>query len=630
MTSSEIRDIYNTFWTTGDRAHVKIPNISLVPNVDSTLLFVNSGMFPIAPYLSGQKHPEGKRLFNIQRCLRPKYEEVLEVGDNRHTILFEMLGNWSLGDYDKTKQIPWIMELYVKYFHLDPTRIYVTVWAGDEKIPRDDIAIDLWKDTFKKYGINAEFSQDIYNIPSNLETGKIHKLRIFPYGRGKNWWQRGEAAGELGGPSSEVFYDMGNIEKEQDKYHVNDDSGRFVEIGNNVFMEYFLDKNMIWQPLEQKNIDFGGGFERTLMCLQDKHDIFETDIFDTILNKISELSSKHYKTEGKNNEFTSAFRVIADHARAATFIIADGILPSNKDQGYILRKFIRRMVRFGKKIGIENNFGSILALEVINKMSPAYPYLIENKEKIISAITSEEEKFRKTLSNGLKEIEKLIQKKTIINGELAFHIYETYGFPMELTLEEFNIGFEESEKIISNFKASAKKHQEQSRIGAEHKFKGGLADQSEEVTKLHTAHHILLKALQTILSPDIKQKGSNITGERLRIDFNYPEKISAEQISQIELFVNDVINKNYPVVRIEMPKKEAEKIGAQMEFGQIYPDLVSVYEIKNKSNEIISLEFCGGPHVSKTGLIGEKNRKFKIIKQENIGSGTRRIKANLQ
>jgi alanyl-tRNA synthetase len=628
-TSLELRQKFVEFWTSKERDTREIPNVSLVPNVDSTLLFVNSGMFPLAPYLAGQKHPLGTRLCNFQRCLRPKYEEVLEVGDNRHTIFFEMMGNWSLGDFDKTKQIPWILELYVKYFGIDPTRLYVSVWGGDEKIPRDNVAINSWKEEFLKYGVEADFSEDITNIPSTLEDGKDHKFRIFPYGRGKNWWQRGEARGELGGPSSEIFYDLGQIEIQQNQYHINDDSGRFVEIGNNVFMEYFLDDELKWQPLAQKNIDFGGGFERAAMCVQNKRDIFETDLFDSILKKIGEISGKEYKTNSKNNQYTSFFRVIADHIRASTFIIADGITPSSKDQGYILRKFLRRMVRFGKKLNIENNFGTELAKIVVQEMSPAYPYLLEQSQKIYSTIEEEENKFRKTLGNGLKEIEKLKKKGTLIDGSVAFHIYETYGFPMELTLEEFDLDAKKTEDLISDFKSSAKIHQEKSRIGAMDKFKGGLADKSVEVTKLHTTHHILLKALQKILDPSIKQRGSNITGERLRIDFNYNERLTPEEIVRIENFVNEVIQKDNTVEHIEMPKSEAEKIGAEMEFGQKYPDTVSIYKITDSAGNIISMEFCGGPHVKSTLEISEGSKSFKIISQESIGSGLKRIKAKL-
>ena len=364
LLSDQIRKKYQEFWTSSPRDHKEIPNVSLVPNMDSTLLFVNSGMFPLAPYLAGEKHPLGNRLFNFQRCLRPKYEEILEVGDNRHSIMFEMMGNWSLGDFDKTSQIPWILELYVEHLGFDPQRLYVSVWAGDELIPRDDVAIATWKKAFNKYGINAQFSEDIYNVPSNLEQGKKHDFRIFPYPKSKNWWQRGEVAGELGGPSSEIFFDMGIAETEQDRYHINDDSGRFVEIGNNVFMEYYLSSDLTWTPLSQKNIDFGGGFERAVMCLSGSTDIFETDLFESIIKKIAEISGKAYKNkDGKAHEYTSAFRVIADHARAASFIIADGVRPSNKDQGYILRRFIRRMVRFGNKIGLNESRDSAIPVK---------------------------------------------------------------------------------------------------------------------------------------------------------------------------------------------------------------------------------------------------------------------------
>jgi len=628
--SDTIRKKYHEFWSSAPRNHKEVPNVSLVPNVDSTLLFVNSGMFPLAPYLAGQPHPLGNRLYNLQRCLRPKYEEVLEVGDNRHSIMFEMMGNWSLGDFDKTSQIPWILELYVEHFGFDPKRIYVSVWGGDEKIPRDDLAIKTWIKAFKKYEVEAIFSENIYEVPSNLEEGITHKARIFPYPKSKNWWQRGEAVGELGGPSSEVFFDMGQPEKIQDSYHINDDSGRFVEIGNNVFMEYFLDKELQWQPLKQKNIDFGGGFERAVMCLAGVRDIFETDLFLPIIKKVEELTSLKYKgSDGENNEYTSAFRVIADHARASVFILADGVRPSNKDQGYILRRFIRRMIRFGKKLNIENNFTAEVALVVINRMKDIYPQLEQNKAQIIELITAEENNFRKTLSNGLKEIEKYKIRNEKLDGKKAFYFYETYGYPIEMTIEEFALDGNESERVLNEFKVEEEAHKAMSRSGAEQKFKGGLADQSEEVIKLHTTHHLLLNALQSIVSPEIKQRGSNITGERLRIDFNYSTKLTPEQIEAVEKTVNENITAGYKVERIELKREEAEKMGAQMEFGQKYPDIVSVYFIKDNKGEYISKEFCGGPHVENTFDIGKGNKKFKIVSQENIGGGIRRIKAKL-
>jgi alanyl-tRNA synthetase len=629
MNSDEIRDQYFKFWTSEPRNSKQIPNVSLVPNVDSTLLFTNSGMFPLVPYLAGQPHPLGKRLCNFQRCLRTNYDEMLEIGDNRHTLMFEMMGDWSIGDFSKEQQIPWILELLVEKFKIDPSRLYVSVFGGDEIIPRDDVAINSWKKAFAKYGIAAEFSEDITNIPSDLTEGKTFTKKIFPYGRKKNWWQRGEAVGELGGPSSEIFYDLGKIERQDEKFHINDDSGRFIEIGNNVFMEYFLDKDMTWQPLPQKNIDFGGGFERIVMCLQGKNDIFETDIYQPILDTISKISGRQYKTNNGVTEDTSCFRIIADHGRAATFILADGVKPSNKDQGYILRRFIRRMVRFAKKLGIDANFTHIIAQAVIDRMKSAYPQLEENKATILEALSKEENVFRQTLSKGLKEIEKIKLTETSISGEKAFYIYETYGFPIELTLDEFPMSESEKTSVIKDFKQKETEHREQSKLGADKKFKGGLADQSIEVIKLHTTHHLLLKALQTVVSQDIKQKGSNITSERLRIDFNYKDKLSDQQISEVENMVNEQISKKLNVERQELPITEAEKLNAEKEFGQKYPEIVSVYFIKNSDGSNFSIEFCGGPHVNNTGEIGENGKKFKILKQENIGSGIRRIKAAL-
>lgn len=629
MDSVTLRKKFIKYWTSEPRNHKEIPNVSLVPNIDSTLLFVNSGMFPLVPYLSGQPHPLGSRLCNIQKCLRPKYEEILEVGDNRHSIIFEMLGNWSLGDFDKTKQIPWILDLYVSEFGFDPTRIYISVWGGDEDVPKDNIAIQTWQKAFKKYGITAEYSDNIYDIPKNLEEGKQHKFRIFPYGKGKNWWQRGEAPGELGGPSSEMFYDLGKIEREQDQYFINDDSGRFIEFGNNVFMEYFLNKDMVWVPLKQKNIDFGGGLERAAMCIANTTDIFETDLYSPIINTVSTISKINY-IEAKNKGLDiKPFRIIADHAKAAAFIIADGVLPANKDQGYVLRRFIRRMARNTKKLNIQTNIGVRLAQSVIDNFAVAYPHLKEHENLILETIEREETNFQKTLNRGLKEISKIKESNNGIDGEKAFYIYETFGIPIEMTLEEFEMAPEEIVKLEAEFKAQQKKHQEESRKGAEQKFKGGLADRSEETIKLHTAHHLLLKALQEIIDPAIHQKGSNITGERLRIDFNYGDNISEDQIRQIEKLVNSRISESLKVERREMKKEDAEKIGAEMEFGQKYPDMVSVYTIYNKDGSVFSMEFCGGPHVKNTKEIGEGGKKFKIIKIEKIGSNMKRIKANL-
>lgn len=637
--SEEIRKAFLDFWQESPRNFKVVPNMSLVPNVDSTLLFVNSGMFPLAPYLGGQPHPLGKRLCNLQRCLRTNYDEMIEIGDNRHTLMFEMMGNWSLGDFTKKEQIPWIMELHIERYGLDPKRMYVSVFKGDNDAPRDDEAISIWKEVFRKYGVEAEYSDDITNIPSTIEEGMNWKYRIFPFEKKKNWWERAHSVGELGGPTSEMFYDTGEINVKQEKYHINDDSGRFIEIGNNVFMEYRLDSDLKWIPLEQKNIDFGGGFERIMMIVQNKKDIFETDIYEPVIKKVEELSGKHYKNNGVEYEQTKYFRILADHSRAATFILADGIIPSNKDQGYILRRFIRRLVRYGKKLGIEGNFTKELALVVVERLKDFYPHLKENEFTIIDEIEKEEIKFKKTLDNGLKELNRLSnQSEFKIDGKTAFYIYQTYGFPLEMTLDELEVEENLIELITKEFKDEEEVHRLSSRSGAEQKFKGGLADQSEETTKLHTAHHLLLAALQKEIDSNIKQRGSNITADRMRIDFNFERKLTPEEIVRVEDMVNKKIDESLEVVRVEMKREEAENIGAQMEFGAKYPEIVSVYIIGDKvtienkewgSDKIFSKEFCGGPHVKNTAEIGEGGRKFKIVEQENVGSGIKRIKAKL-
>ena len=631
LTSREVREKFLKFWTEAPRSCGVVPNMSLVPNVDSTLLFVNSGMFPLVPYLGGQPHPLGKRLCNIQRCLRTNYEDMLEVGDNRHTLMFEMIGDWSLGDFTKEQQIPWIMELWVKVLGMDPSRLYVSVFAGDDTAPRDDLAIETWKKVFRQYGVEAEFSEDVHSVPPTIEQTKGWKPHIFPYNKKKNWWQRAEAPGELGGPTSEMFYDMGVVEREQEKYHINDDSGRFIEIGNNVFMEYRLSQDMKWEPLAQKNIDFGGGFERVCMIVQNKNDIFESDIYSPIIDIVSKLSGRSYKTNGVENEDTAAFRVIADHGRAATFILADGVSPSNKDQGYILRRFIRRLARFGRKLGLEREFTKEVAGAVIDTLAHAYPHLEENRVAVLQKIHDEEVAFNQTLAKGLRELSKIqtqLAPGQMISGEQAFFVYETYGFPLELTLDELKVGDAEAQVITQEFSSAEKKHRELSRAGAEQKFKGGLADQSRETTKLHTAHHLLLAAMQKVVDPNIRQKGSNITAERLRMDFNLDRKMNPDEVAKVEELVNERINESMQVLRVEMPREEAEALGAQMEFGAKYPDIVSVYFIGDQQ-QWFSAEFCGGPHVESTGEIGEGAKRFKIQKQENVGAGIKRVKAAL-
>jgi len=642
MISEEVRQKFFDYWKSAPRNHKDIPSVSLVPEENSTLLFVNSGMFPLAPYLAGQSHPMGTRLCDIQRCLRTKYDEMIEVGDNRHTLMFEMMGNWSLGDYFKEKQIPWVLELYVKVFSLDPTRLYVSVWGGDDKIPRDDESIALWKQAFRKIGgIDAEFSENIEDIPFSLEAGKTHKTRIFPYTAvGKGWWQRGEAPGELGGTTSEMFYDFGKIERKQEKYHINDDSGRFVEIGNSVFMEYKLDDQMKWQKLPQKNVDFGGGFERLVMAIQNKTDIFETDIYKSILDKIEQLSGKKYKAgedeELNENEYTAAFRVIADHGRAATFILADGVTPSNKDHGYILRRFIRRLVRYGKKLGLDENFTSAIGRSVIDRMKGVYPHLEMHRDKIVAELNKEETKFRQTLDKGLKELEKMkdVSKDAKgtkgLDGKKAFYLYESFGFPLEMVLDELGADEKTATAIEKEFKAIEQSHREKSRAGAEKKFKGGLAGHADVHIRYHTATHLLLSALQKILGHEIHQQGSNITDERLRFDFNWPKPLTKEELEKVETLLNRWISSELEIKVETMSKEEAKKMGAECTFWERYPEKVSVYTIFGpKTKEVVSKELCGGPHVKSLAELKSAG-KFKIIKEEASSAGVRRIKAVLK
>jgi alanyl-tRNA synthetase len=641
-TSEEIRKSFIDFWSSSPRNAKQVANVSVVPNNDPSLLFVNSGMFPLVPYLAGEEHPLGKRIFNIQRCVRTN--DIDEVGDHSHLTLFEMIGNWSLGDFPKEEQIPWMFELYIEKFGLDPHRCYVSVWTGNDVVGRDEKAIEVWKKVFRKYGIEAEFSEDRTMVAPTVEESKDWKYRIFPYGKKENWWQRGpDVAGELGGPTTELFYDLGTIQYPQDEYHINGDSGRFLEVGNSVFMEYKFGEDGKWHELPQKNIDFGGGFERIVVAAQDKLSVYETDIFEDYFAKLEELSGKKYDHSRIKDQDTLAFRIVTEHSRSASFILADGVRPGNKDQGYILRRLIRRMIRQGIRLGINENFTTQMAEVVIKKMSEAYPMLIENKAFILEQFEQEETKFRRTIEKGLKEMHKMIESKEELSGDKAFYIYETYGFPLELTLEEFSLTSEEKKKITDEFLAKEESHKALSRSGAEKKFTGGLADQSEMTTRLHTTHHLLLGALREVLGSHVHQKGSNITSERLRIDFSHADKLSDEQISEVERIVNEKISEGWNVVKKALPMDVAKELGAEMEFGAKYGDMVNVYFVVNPtvsvdrrnpniesipSDMIYSKEFCGGPHVENTSEIG-KSGKFKIDSEKSNGSGVRRIKAVL-
>lgn len=637
-TYSNLKSTYLNFWKSKGAA--EIPGISLIPQGDSTLLFVNSGMFPLVPYLLGQTHPLGTRLCNVQRCIRT--EDLEDMGDTRHLTLFNMMGNWSLGDYFKKEQIPWVLDLYVNHFKLDINKIYVSVFEGDDSATRDDESIELWKTEFRKYGVEAEYSPDPFTVSETLD-GKA-QYRIFSYPKKKNWWCRGEVAGEPGGPDTEIFYDFGQeAEEYNEKLHINGDNGRFVEIGNNVFMQYKFD-GTTWKEMEKKNVDFGGGLDRMVMPVEGKNDIFQTTLYWKVIEYLVDVSKKNY------DEYKKEYRIIADHIKASIFLLADGVFPSNKDQGYILRRLIRRMIVQSYNLGIRTNFINDIAKIMID-LNKEEEHILQNQSKIIDELIKEEAKFRQTLDNGMREFEKL--DKNNINGEVLFNLYETFGFPIEQSIEllKQNMVDIDFQVLQIEFNKAKKEHSDLSRNNSEQKFKGGLADNSDIVTALHTTHHLVLAAIKKVLNDkSIHQKGSNINAERLRIDFNFERKLTMEELKEIELLVQSWIDKDYSVIRTELPINQATKLGAEQEFGAKYPEIVSVYiichpeiaiklksldddfeilnNIINDKDKVISIEFCGGPHISTLSEIS-KYGKFKIIKEEASSAGVRRVKATL-
>lgn len=605
MTADEIRSRYISFFQGSPRNHVVIPSSPLVPENDPTTLFNSAGMQPLIPYLLGQPHPQGNRLVNSQKSFRS--QDIEEVGDNRHTTFFEMLGNWSLGDYFKKEQLGWIYEFFTKELTLDPKKLYVSVFSGNDAVAKDEESVLLWK---------------------SLGMPEDH---IFAYDTTKNWWSRSGipekmATGEPGGPDSEVFYDFGiNLHlHEKSPYnnetcHPNCQCGRFMEIGNSVFMQYKKTADGKLEELPKRNVDFGGGLERLNAAVNGTPDIFQTDSFSSIITIVEDATKKHY---GMNEEETRAMRIIADHMRGAIMMIADGVFPSNKQQGYILRRLIRRSMLYAKKLGVWGDWGFIksLVFPVATQYKRAYPTVLEQKEKIENILVDEAGRFGKTVEKGLKEIEKM----DTVDGKQAFLLYETYGFPWELT-EEIAIG--KGQKIDrAEFEEAFKTHQSLSRTASVGMFKGGLADKSVETTRLHTATHLLHAALRKVLGTHIGQKGSNITVDRLRFDFSHPEKITAEQLQKIEDMVNSVIHDNLEVSMEEVNKEDALATGALGFFVEKYGDRVKVYTVGDKNGTYFSREICGGPHVSFTGQLGH----FTIDKEESVGSGVRRIYGHIQ
>ena len=583
MKAIEIRNKYLNFFK--EHGHAIIPSAPLIPENDPSVLFTTAGMQPLVPYLLGEKHPAGTRLTDYQKCLRTV--DIDEVGDNRHLTYFEMLGNWSLGDYFKEESIKMSFEFLTKELNIPVEKLYVTCFKGDEDCPKDEISSECWK----KAGI--------------LDG------HIYFYGKDDNWW----IAGEEGpcGPDTEMFYDTGKP-KCSENCEPSCDCGKYVEIWNNVFMEYYKHADGKYTKLEQKNVDTGLGLERMTMLLQGKETPFDTELFYPIMKKLEELQ--------KVDDIQSR-RIVAEHLRASIMIISDGGRPSNVDRGYILRRLIRRMIRHLNKLEIElTKLSDLIELNIEN-LKEMYPVLEENKEIIKNVIIEEKDKFVKTLTHGEREFIKEIRKaqeqgKNRIDGKVVFRLYDTYGFPPEVTNE---LARENNMEVdLKEFDKLFKEHQEKSRLGSEQKFKGGLADQNEKTIAYHTATHLLHQALRTVLGEHVKQSGSNITEERLRFDFTHPQKMTKEEIEKVENLVNEQIKRDLPVTCEEMSYEDAKKSGAIGLFTDKYGDRVKVYTIGDFSKEI-----CGGPHVTHTGDMG----RFKIKKEESSSSGIRRIKAVL-
>lgn len=590
LTTAELRKLFLTFFS--EKGHAVIPSSSLIPENDPTALFTMAGMHPLVPYLLGAKHPAGSRLCDVQKCVRTG--DIDEVGDSSHCTFFEMLGNWSLGDYFKHEAIEWSWEFLTdeKWLGIDKDKLYFTCFAGEGELPRDEEAHDRW-----------------------VEMG-VDPSHIFYLGREHNWWG---PAGQTGpcGPDTEMFIDTGKEPCGPDCFpgcHC----GKYLEIWNDVFMQYNKTADGKYEPLAQKNVDTGMGLERTVATLQGVSSVYDTDAFTGILGRIAELSGKNY---GDSPAVTKAFRIIADHMRTATFMLGDqrGVVPSNVDQGYILRRIIRRALRYAMQLGMPEMSLSKVAEAVIGTYGDIYPELNEHRDTVIAELDKEEKAFQRTLSQGTKEFERV--KRSFpdgrIDGVTAFHLFDTFGFPIEFTEE---LARENGLTVdIEGYKAAFAEHQAKSRAGAEQKFKGGLADHSEATTKLHSATHLLQAGLRKVLNDDsVSQKGSNITPERLRFDFSFGRKVTPEELAEVEKFVNDAIAADVPITCEEMSYEDAKARGAIGLFT--YGDVVKVYTMGE-----YSCEMCGGPHATHTGELGT----FKIKKEEASSAGVRRIKAVL-
>ncbi len=621
FTAQQLREKFLNFFKS--KGHTIIPSAPVVPQNDPTVLFTTAGMHPLVPYLLGEDHPGGKRVTDVQKCVRTT--DIDDVGDNRHLTFFEMLGNWSFGDYFKNESIAWSFEFLTSDngVNFDPKNIYVTVFEGDSDVPRDDEAIEAWKKAFASHSTNpiqAELSENIYDFGGNK--------KIFPYDRSKNWWQAGETG--PAGPDTEIFVDTeGSLPENMhvkhahwvtatgstEQCHVNCDCGRFIEIWNNVFMQFNGLGGGKYEPLAQKNVDTGMGFERLLTYLHGQSTVYDTELFKKAFDVLYEQIGEATNTQEVKT------RIIVDHLRAGTFMVADGVVPSNKERGYILRRLLRRAMVHGRMLGMTGDWVKQIIEVYIDQYKQQYPELETGRESILKVILEEQDKFGKTLEQGLKEFRKYEK----ITGTDAFNLFQSFGIPWEITKElaqQSGIQIDQKE-----FEEEFKKHQELSRTASAGTFKGGLAGHSERIIRMHTATHLLQAALRKVLGEHVIQKGSNITEERLRFDFPHPQKMTPEEIQKVEDIVNENIQKDLTVTKDVMTPDEAFKLGALGQFGEKYGAEVSIYSIVDpKTNEVISREFCGGPHVEHTNVIG----KFKIQKEEASSAGVRRIKATVE
>ena len=584
MEADKLRDEFINFFKS--KGHAQIGSASLIPENDPTVLFTTAGMHPLVPYLLGEKHPMGKRLVDFQKCIRTG--DIDEVGDYSHLTFFEMLGNWSLGDYFKEESIAFSYEFLTKHLGFTNDQLAVTAFAGEEGIPRDEETAAIWR------------------------THGMRDDQIFFYGREDNWWGPAGVTGPCG-PDTEIFFDNGQPKCGPDcgpSCHC----GKYTEIWNNVFMQYFKNDKGEFEPLAQKNVDTGMGLERICCITEGKRSVYDTSLFTGIISELEDISGRKYEGDAIRD-----FRIIADHLRAATFILGDGVVPAKVGQGYILRRLIRRAARNMSKLGYDDIFMDRVCAKICDQYGPAYPELAREKDNICRNIKAEEEKFHATLVKGLRRFNEMVGnagEQKVMDGELVFRLYDTFGFPVELTAE---LAAEKGLTVdMEDFQNRFRTHQEKSRAGSEQTFKGGLADNSEETTKLHTATHLLNAALRELIDPNIRQKGSNITADRLRFDFNFDRKLTPEELKSIEAFVNDAIQRNIPVVCEEMPVDEAKASGDIGVFDDKYGAIVKVYRIGD-----VSAELCGGPHVANTGDI----QGFKIKKEESSAAGVRRIKA---